>query len=405
MTNANQNLEFNRTIAAPVAAVYRAFTHSTILREWLCDAAQAIAKPGGRLYLAWHDGYYAMGEFTELEQDHRVAFTWLGKGEPGPTQIGVSLTAADGHTALALTHSGFGEGETWQSLAAMMRQGWEYGLENLQSILETGHDLRITRRPMMGINLDEFNAEIAAKLGAPVSEGIRLSGALAGMGAAAAGLQKDDVIVGLAGHEVKDWPTLVTALQSRRAGDPVEVVFYRGPEKRTVTMTLSPRPLPTVPATAGELAEALRQEYQRYDEALTQFLAEVSEAEAEYRPAEGEWSTKETLAHLIGGERETHCWIADLINGDERWSDTFSNPTNVPARVQATVRVYGTAAALLAELRRNEQETVAMIAVLPADFVAGKSSYWRLGMNVLQQASHVTDHLEQMRAAVRAARS
>ena len=44
MATKSQNLKFRRVIAAPAATVYRAFTHATALRDWLCDAARTEAR-------------------------------------------------------------------------------------------------------------------------------------------------------------------------------------------------------------------------------------------------------------------------------------------------------------------------------------------------------------------------
>ncbi len=49
-----QSLEYQRTVNAPVAEAYRAFTRATPLRDWLCDVALADARPGGRIYLWWN---------------------------------------------------------------------------------------------------------------------------------------------------------------------------------------------------------------------------------------------------------------------------------------------------------------------------------------------------------------
>jgi len=402
MPSKTQTLKFKRTVNAPPAEVYRMFTNSTALREWLCDAAQTDPHKGGRVHLWWNSGYYTTGEFTVLSPDKKVAFTWSGRGEPDATQVQVSLTGKNGGTALTLTHAGFGSGKTWSKSVQEFTRGWEKNLENLQSVLETGQDLRFTLRPMLGVNIGEFNAEIAAKLGVPVSEGIRLDGVGEGMGAHAAGLQKNDVLVGFGGKKVTGWPSLVSVLQTRRASDKVPVVFYRGKEKKTVTMELSRRPLPEVPSTADALAEAVRKMYAGLDAELAQCFEGVSEEDASRRPAPGEWSAKETVAHLIIGERDTHAWIADLIGSQERWSDDGSG--NILVRHGATAAVYSTIPALLEELQRNEAETVAMLAALPAEFVARKGSYWRLGYSLLSLADHTREHFAQIRAAIVAAR-
>jgi len=400
----SQMLQFKRTVNAPATEAYRAFTRAIALREWLCDVAMADARAGGRLYLWWNSGYYACGEFTDVEPNKTVAFTWHGRGEPATTHVQVALTVAAGGTEVTVTHSGIGAGAEWAMARQEIERGWQVGLENLPAVLETGRDLRLVRRPMLGVYLGEFNAEIAAKLDVPVTGGLRLDGVAEGMGAQAAGLQKDDVIVSLGGKPVTTWPELMAALQGHRAGDTVPVVFYRGGEKKEVAMTLSSRHLPEVPATAEALAEAVRKMHADLAAEIGGSLEGVSEAEAASRPAPGEWSALEVVAHLIAAERENQTWITDLLNDDERWSDRFENPTNVPARVSATVAAYPTLAAIVEAWKRSMAETAAMLAALPPEFVAHKGSFWRLGRDLLQAPEHVQEHSAQIRAAVQAVR-
>jgi uncharacterized protein YndB with AHSA1/START domain len=398
-----QTLEFTCTVGAAPAQVYRAWTRAVALREWLCDAAIADARPGGRVYFGWNSGYWAAGEYTALEPDARVAFTWQGKGEPGPTQIEVTVQAAGDGAAITLVHRGLGEGPAWDAMRAEAAAGWQGGMENLASVLETGLDLRFTRRPMLGILLDEFNAEIAARLGVPVTEGIRLTGAVEGMGAQRAGLQKDDVVVAMGGKPTTNYPELTNALQGRHAGDVVTVEFYRGSEKMAADMALSQRPMPEVPPTPQALAEAVQALNARAMTELAACFEGVTTAQASHRPAPGEWSALDVLAHFVAAERETQAWITDLLNDDERWSDRAENPTNVPARIDAITQVYPTAQAMLDLLRRSQAETVAMLADLPPAFVAHKGSYWRLGRDLLTELDeHVHEHAEQIKAAIAA---
>jgi hypothetical protein len=235
-----------------------------------------------------------------------------------------------------------------------------------------------------------------------VQHGVRLDGTAPGLGAEAAGLRKDDVLVSLGGHKVSNWPTLMGALQTHRAGDKVVVNFYRGPEKNKVTMQLSQRPLPELPATAAELAQAVREIYDSSDAALAQTVKGVTEAEATFHPAPDEWSVNETLAHLVLGERDTHAWIAELVAGDERVSLVAAG--NSQLRTRATAAAYDSLPGLLEELRRNESETVAILATLPDDFVSRKRSYWRMANNIVQGADHVHEHARQIEAAVAGAR-
>lgn len=397
-------VEIKHTINAAPAEVYRAFTRATPLREWMCDAAMADARVGGRLYLWWNSGYYAAGEFTALKPDHHIACTWLGKGEPGQTQVAVTLTAVGVATEVTLVHSGFGDDEAWRQARQESIDGWTAGLENLASLLETGEDLRILRRPMLGVYVDDFDAHIAARLGVPVNEGMRLAGVIEGMGAQRAGLQKDDVIVGVGDMPIASWASVATALQGRQAGDVVPVVFYRGAERLTAQMDLSLRSLPEVPATPQALATALQKIYAELDPELTCCFDGVSDAEALRQPAAGEWGALETVAHLIITEREWQSWIAELINDDESWSDHFDSTPNIPARLGALVAVYPTVLSMLAELQRSTAETAAMVAALPPEFVARQGSYLRLARALMPVAEHWREHIEQIRAAIQAAR-
>ncbi len=397
-----ETIKLRRTVSAPPGQVYRAFTNATAWREWLCDASLADPRKGGRLYLWWNSGYYTSGEYVAVAPGKKIAFTWRGRGEPDATRVQVSLAEKNGGTVVTLTHGGIGSGKKWSSAAKEFQSEWEAGLENLQSVLETGQDLRVVRRPVLGVSLGEFDAEMAVRLGVPVTEGARLDDVLEGRAARAAGLRKDDVIIRLGGKKIAGSATLISTMQSHRAGDKVAVAFYRGPEKKTVTMELSPRPLPDLPSSAEALADVARKMYAGMDAELARCLEGVSEAEASHQPAPGEWSVKETLAHLVIGERETHVWITDLIVGDERWSD--SNPTNVPARIAAAIAAFPTLPALVEELKRHEAETVAMLAALPPEFMAHKGSFWRLAFITLGSPEHFQTHLGQIRAAIEAAR-
>lgn len=398
-----QTLTFKQNVKAPPEEVYRAFTNSTVLREWLSDVALATPHKGGRLYLGWNRGYYASGEFIAADPCKAVAFTWQGRGEPAPTRVRVTFKPKDGGTQVTLAHSGIGSGKAWAKSTKEIARGWEAGLENLQSVMETGHDLRFTLRPMLGVSIDaEITTENAARYGAPVTYGVRLSSVVEGMGAQAAGLQHGDVIVGVGGKKIINWPSLGAALQGLRAGQTVKVAYYRNGRLETATMELSRRPLPEAPATAGELADYVRKLYADFDAQLAACFQGVSEAEANHKPASDEWSAKEVVAHLLTGERDGHAYLTELVLGVEcTYDGTFSN-SDLRTRVNADS--YPTVAAMLADLTRMEAETVALIAGLPPEFVARKGSFWRYAYNYTQASSHNDEHLQQIRAAIESAR-
>jgi uncharacterized protein YndB with AHSA1/START domain len=296
-----QTLSFTQQVKAPAEVVYRAFTNATALREWLCDVATVSPHPGGRLYLWWTSGFYTSGSFTQAEEGKKVAFTWFGRGEPAVTQVQVNFTPQDDGTLVTLAHSGIGSGEEWSQSTVEIEKGWENSLKNLVSVLETGEDQRFVMRPLLGIVPSDFNAKLAETLSVPVDEGIRLSVTVEGMKARDAGLQADDVIVEIAGIPIVDYESLDKALSGHLAGDEIEVVFYRGSEKKSVMMELSKRPLPDIPASAKELANQVRTRYQEIEIQLDEFLEGVSEEEADFKSAPDTWSLKDNLAHLILG--------------------------------------------------------------------------------------------------------
>ena len=306
--------------------------------------------------------------------------------EAEASHISIMLEAQDGGTLVSVAHAG------------PAQVNWEESLENLQCVLETGIDLRIARRPMLGIFPDELDEEKAAKLGVPVKEGILLNGLVENMGAAGAGLQKNDVLVSMAGKPLNQYGSIGVAMQGKRAGDVVEVVYYRGSEKRSVQMKLSPRPMPEIPPTAEALADKVERQYAELETELRAIFDGVSEAEATRRPAPGEWSAKETVAHLVGTERWLHEWIGGLMDGDE----ILAFSPNVFQRSAALAATYDTNADMLEELRRSRAET--MLRMLPETFVANKGSYNRIGTTILSYDTHHREHFNQMREAIVAAR-
>jgi uncharacterized protein YndB with AHSA1/START domain len=389
-------------VKASPAQVYYAFTHAIALHEWLCDFATVAPRPGGRMYLWWHGDFYSAGEYTALEENKSVAFTWFGRGDPGPSQVKVTLEPKDGGTNVVMAHT-IPDWTGWKSSPEEFLREWADSLENLAQVLETGLDKRTFDRPMLGINIRDFSPEIAKALGVPVTQGVRLDNLLEEMGAYKAGLRKDDVLVQLAGKPItNDYGSLVASLQGRKGGDKVEVVFYRGPEKKTVTMELTRRPMPEIPWEPVELAKAVRLKYDEALATLEQCFAGVSETEADLRPAPAEWSAKDTLAHLIQTERNSVANLDDVVGGYERLSDDWGG--NIDAHIQATAAAYKTVQGMLDELKRLTAEVVAFLAALPPEFIARKSSYFLWAWQLLQGQSHTLSHVEQIKVAISAAR-
>jgi len=398
----SETLSFKQLVKTSPENAYRAFTNATELRGWLCNVATVVPRPGGRLYMWWNSGYYTSGEFRITEPGKKAAFSWFGKGDPAASDVEVTFLAQDSGTLVTVDHSGLGSGEEWSESKIEIKKGWERALGNLASVIETGEDIRFISRPMLGIVLDEFNEQIAKKLGLPNSEGIRLCETVEGMGAQAAGLKENDVLISMEGMPTIDSDTLNKALNAHSAGDTVEVSFYRGGEKQSVIMTLSGRPIPGIPPTAQGLADAVAVLYKDIETMLDEFLAGVSEEEASFKPSPSEWSIKGNLAHFIQGERFFQQYIAELVSGYERFADDYGG--NVDGLIEAIIAAYPTTQEMVHEYKRNMADTLYFLANLPEEFVAKKGLYWQLAYGLLQDPFHFNSHLAQMQAALKATR-
>lgn len=398
----SESLTFSQVIQTTPENAYRAFTNATELRGWLCNVATAVPRPGGRLYMWWESGFYTSGEYTSAEPGKEVSFTWFGKGEPAQTQVEVTFSAQDGGTLVEVNHKGLGSGEAWEKIRQEINQGWKNALENLNSVVTTGEDLRFVTRPMLGIIVDEFNDEIAEKLGLSSSDGIRIGGTVSGMGAESAGLQENDVITSMGGMPTIDFESLNQALNARKAGDTVEVIFFRDGKREKLQMTLSGRPIPEIPSTPQGLAEAVSKLYKQIESGLDDFLDGVNEEEAAFKPGPSEWSIKDNIAHFIQGERFFQQYMSELVSGFERFADDYGG--NVNEILEATSAAYPTVNAMVEEYKLNMAETLYFIAHLPDEFLARKGAYWQLAYGLLQDPYHFDAHLEQMQSALEAAR-
>jgi uncharacterized protein YndB with AHSA1/START domain len=382
--------------------VYYAFTHAGALTEWLCVFATVAPRPGGRMYLWWNGDFYSAGEYIELKENKSIKFKWFARSEPAASEVLVTLGKRKDGTMVTMAHT-VPDGKAWAKRAEGFKAEWDSTLPNLAAVLETGLDRRIFDRPMLGITISDFNAAIAKALGMPVKEGIRIDAPRPDFGAHAAGLCKDDVIVEMNGHKVtNDFSTFAAALAGKKGGDKVKVVFYRGPEKKTVTMELSKRPVPDVPWQPAELAKRVRA---RYDDSLSKLeeaFSGVTESEADREPAPGEWSAKQTMAHLIHTERGWIGNLDDVVGGYPRVADDWGG--NLPAHVIATVKAYGTVQGMIDEMKRLAVEAVAFIEALPPAFVERKASYFISAVQILELESHTISHIDQINAAIAAAR-
>jgi hypothetical protein len=337
-----------------------------------------------------------------MDRPSRLKLAWQGKDEPGPTEVEIDLDAEGEQTQVTIQQSGFGEGAGWNKVREEAEKGWGAALENLSSVFSTGADLRIVRRPLLGIFLNDFDEKIAKDMGVPVSNGVRIDKPVEGMGAEAAGLQSNDVIVEMNDTTINGFSDLGTALQGQHAGDVVSVVAYRGPERKSFEMKLSGRPVVEVPMDPVKFVEQIRAIDAAVLTDLRKMFDGVSEGEAGFTSGPQEWSAKETLAHLIDSERYTQFNITELMyDGQREFPD---NAGNVIERFRAIIEVTPTVPELLDRLERSKAETLALLS-RAEKLKARKGVLWNLGQGLLQYPDqHERSHMEQMDVAIKAAR-
>lgn len=398
---------YEELIDAPVDLIYRAFTSAAGFREWLCDVSSTNPTNGGWVYLAWNNGYFASGEFTQLVPNKAVSFTWIGRGEPDWSHVDVVITPTETDAfRVVLRHSGLDQSEEWAEARVQISKGWQRGMENLKSTLEDGRNLRLMNRPLIGIfpyQYDIYSDVEKQNLGFPVDTGVLVSNVVPNYGADKAGIRSDDLIVAIDNQKIDNIAALFGALGEYAPGDQIKVEAYRGSEKLTFTVNTTPQIIQALPGSPEELAKEIEESSTRLLEALEKVLSGVTEGEASFSPGTEKWSVKETLVHFILHERNLQTWINDLAYDPACSCEV--NPGHCLFRIRATLTTYPTLNDLIAELRRSFKETVATVAFLEPTFTQRKASYWRLGYELLEKMLPYQEYIRHMEETIKTARS
>jgi uncharacterized protein YndB with AHSA1/START domain len=368
-------LTFTRTIQAPVEQVWQSFVNRDDLCDWLCYNALLDVRENGHIFVTWYDGQhpqrFAGGVFKQVVENEKLVFSWLDPHYATPTEVTVTVAEnADGVT-VDLTHTGFAE-TTPEETIAHYQQFWDVHLDNLKSILETGANKRIVDRVAMGFYPGPLTEEVAQALGVPVTQGVRVNRVLPDYSAAAAGIQADDVLVRVDNESLNDVRDIRQININRRPGDVVSVEFYRGAEKHQVDVTLQGYPIPPTPDNYEQMAQTHTKNYAEANERLEALLTGITPQAAERRLNATQNNVKESLASLILEQRHTLQYYASYAQGP-RIISAF--PRNQPWR-NAIIETFGSAGALLEELRRAQQETIAVLRAMPEDNLARKNYIW-----------------------------
>ncbi|HLF88404.1 MAG TPA: SRPBCC domain-containing protein [Anaerolineales bacterium] len=390
-----KTLTYTQEVAAPISQLYRAFTSAQGLQEWFGDVVEADPREGGRVYVWWNEGYYTAGQFVHLEENHKVAFSWHGLGEPAPTRVRVLLEENGEGTKVTLFHD-----DVPESGAEAFDKEWPSALANLKSVLEKGVDKRQYDRPMLGFFVGGLVDEnLQKRLNLPVDYGVHVSGVLDGMGAQKSGLQADDIIAVIESTEIRRFPDIGLVLGKHKGGDVVNTVVYRNGEKLDMKVELSKRPIPDFPPAPEQLAEIGLAAYKEELTALKEAFADYTEEEASHNPGPGEWSAKEVVAHLLVGERWSHAAWDLLANGNKGPAYPGSN-----LLVQAIAKTYDVES-LLKELKYSIKLNMNLIRALPEKYYTNKASYFAAASNFEQGIrTHFQQHTAQIKTALTTAR-
>ncbi len=396
-------IRIKRAVQAERGRVFAALTDAGRLREWLCDWAWSDSRPGGRCLLRWNTGYEAHGAWAEVDPPARLTLVWQGSEDPAPTVVRWTLQDAEAGTAVTLEHTGFGSGPRWDASFAQAEKGWRDALENLQSTLHEGIDLREVRRPFLGVLLDGLTPERIREEKIATSTGVYVTGVVPEGAAEAAGIQGGDVIVGIGRWEVIDFSSLVGALQSLRAGDTAPIALVRGRKRLTVSATPKGREQPVLPADPAAAVAELRRRQAEWNQGLGDATASVSEEEAGQAPAEGEWSVKQVLAHLSVSERGLQEQVALTASG--HWLEGNPDQALYPDRLAAVLAAEPTLAGLLARFSRDMEETALLLEHFSPAAQADRYRYRQCLRLIFEYSGgHTAGHITQIRDTVAAVR-
>jgi len=116
--------------------------------------------------------------------------------------------------------------------------GLAIAIDSAEPIVEELIDVGRVDRGFLGVSMVEITPSLAESFGLAVDRGIGLQSLERGGPADDAGLRQGDIIVKLAGRDIANSGDLFKALTENRAGDRVEVEFFRGSTQKTAEITL-----------------------------------------------------------------------------------------------------------------------------------------------------------------------
>ena len=97
-------------------------------------------------------------------------------------------------------------------------------------------------RPYFGASVYTVDSTVAAYYGLGVNQGVLITNIASGSPADKAGLQPGDVITAIDGKDQTDDAALMDYINSQKVGQKIDITYYRGNNKNTVSVTLVQAP-------------------------------------------------------------------------------------------------------------------------------------------------------------------
>jgi Do/DeqQ family serine protease len=107
-----------------------------------------------------------------------------------------------------------------------------------EDIIEHG----MVKKALLGVSGNGLNDQISKEYNLDTTEGFYIASVEDGMGAKEAGLQDEDIIIGVDDTKVSSFADMTGYLNSKRPGDKVKVTYLRDGKTRTTIVTLKPNP-------------------------------------------------------------------------------------------------------------------------------------------------------------------
>lgn len=123
------NICVTKTIAAPVADVYAAFTDAKLLKKWFGKSTKATVRDKG----TFDDGDGNSGEYLRVRENKDVRFTWQNADADAPTLVDVAIAdKGKGKSGITLQHQRIQN----RKEADGLRRAWTAAFETLKKLLE-----------------------------------------------------------------------------------------------------------------------------------------------------------------------------------------------------------------------------------------------------------------------------